>query len=147
MPFISTERVAEIRAELRRALPEFKFSVRRKHYSCVDVVILRGPVDMMQGAQADYVNINHFYIAEHYKDRPEIMEVLLRVKEIIATGCKTESIDSDYGHIPTFYMDLTIGDWEKPYIRTTPVNEVLNEMADKYAEQNQIAEEYELHYT
>jgi hypothetical protein len=45
MPYISTEKVAQIRKMLKASHPEFKFSVTRDTYSGVNVRILSGPVD------------------------------------------------------------------------------------------------------
>jgi hypothetical protein len=35
-------------------------------------------------------------------------------------GKKEESFDGDYGSIPTFYVNLRIGDWDKPFKYVKP---------------------------
>ena len=43
MAFISAEDVKHIRNELKKELPQYKFSVVRDHHSSVDISLMKGP--------------------------------------------------------------------------------------------------------
>ena len=116
MPYITTERVKEIRTQIKKEFPKFKFSITKRHHSSVDVTILSGPIEMIT---KDFKNrndgVNHFYIKENYESTPEIRDVLLHIYAIMNEGNGTESQDGDYGRIPNFYTGISIGQWNKPY--------------------------------
>lgn len=116
MPHISTERVAEIRKQIKAQFPNFKISVTCRNYSTVCIAIIEAPFNMLIDASKKYEDVNHFYIAEHYADYPQIKEVLLQLYQIANSGNGTECEDGDYGTIPNFYVDINIGSWDKPFI-------------------------------
>ena len=111
MPFIETSQVAEIRNQLKKELPEFKLSVTREHYSCVNVSIMSGPVKFRK----DYEQINHFYIDDNYKDDPTARDILTKIKDITMKNERTMFIDGDYGAVPNYYVHISVGKWDKPY--------------------------------
>lgn len=112
MPFIEVSQVAQIRNELKKQLPAFKFSVTREHYTCLNVCILSGPIAFTK----PFEQINNYYIKDNYKDNPAIMQVLLKVNEICSKDEKIEFNDADYGSVPNFYVHISIGKWDKPYL-------------------------------
>jgi hypothetical protein len=114
MPFISTEEVSKKRAEIKKAFPNFKFSITKEHHSLIDVAIIEGPLDMNLGSR-DYESVKQYNIAENYSDRPEVRDMLLKLYSIVNEGNYTVTEDSDYGSIPKFYVELSIGKWNKPY--------------------------------
>lgn len=109
MPYITTERVKEIRNEIKKALPEYKFSIRCRDYSSVDISIVSGPLDF----GTEYSQVNHYYIKDHYQGEAE--RVLLVIKQIASAGVYTEVVDGDYGSVPSHYVNISIGQWDKPY--------------------------------
>jgi len=113
MPYISTEAVKEKRKAIRAALPEYKVSVRRRDGSSVDVVIVEGPVDAPDGKT--YTQVNRHYIDRHYADHPEWLRVLKTVKTIASSGMSGGFEDSDYGYVPGHYVNINIGEWDRPY--------------------------------
>jgi len=126
MPYITTDHVARIRKEIKTAFPDFKFSIRREHHSSVRITILSAPIQLLVGLrdirtneieypQRGYTTVNHFYVKEHYKDHPEVRDVLLKIVDIMMKENKEESYDSDYGYIPEYYCHLQIGEWNKPF--------------------------------
>lgn len=119
MPYISPETVKEKRKLIRKSFPDFKISVRGSNYSSIDVSILEGPVNMLEGSTDTYEQVNHFYIDDHYKDTPKVRKVLKKIYEIINSGNGTECYDGDYGRIPNFYTHISIGQWNKPYVVTS----------------------------
>lgn len=112
MPFISSDNVKAIRTELKATFPELKFSVTRKHHNSVDIKILTGNLpEIPEG----YNQVNQYHIPEHYKDQPEWKDVLIKVDEIAERKNGVLVVDSDYGTVPNYYVDISIGEWDKPY--------------------------------
>ena len=115
MGYISKEQVAEKRKQLKAALPQFKLSVTNKDYSKIQVAIMEGPIALTE-KESGYEQVNHFWIDSHYEDQTEIKEVLNTINNIIKTGQKEVVYDGDYGSIPNFYVGISIGKWDKPYV-------------------------------
>jgi hypothetical protein len=63
-----------------------------------------------------YEQINQYWYKDHYEDYPEKVEFLDKIIEIVNEGNGTESYDGDYGTIPNFYVNVSIGNWNKPYV-------------------------------
>jgi hypothetical protein len=67
MAYIEKERVAEIRTELKKLFPTFKFSVTRQNYSSVNIKIMKGDIDFFDDAmRADGTN--------HYGDSRKLSD-------------------------------------------------------------------------
>lgn len=116
MPYISSEEVKAKRERIKKEFPGFKFSITRKHHSSINVNILEAPINLLTNKEGrTHEQINHFYIEEHYKDNPEIKNVLLKIYNIMSEGVRIISEDGDYGSIPNFYTNISIGTWEKPF--------------------------------
>ena len=109
MPYIATEQVKEIRNELKRQFPEIKFSVSRQDSSMVCVALMESPYKW----NADHHQINEFYL----EDYPNA-DVLKRICKIVRNGQRTLVYDQDYGAVPTYYISLTVGKWDKPHVQT-----------------------------
>ena len=107
----STERVKEIRNQLKSEFPEIKFSVTKKDWNGVNVSIVKSPYDL---TQENYEQVNHYHIANFYEGKKK--EILLRVKEIANQGVNYRET-GDYGTQPDFYVSINIGQWNKPYIQ------------------------------
>jgi len=111
MPYISTDQVKEIRQALKAKFPKFKFSVRRDNGTSVRVAIMKGPLLEPDGSQS----VNQYHIDSQWADRPEWCEFLKGVKDIVAMNRKIMYHDYDYGDIPNYYYDITIGKWDQKY--------------------------------
>jgi len=115
MPHISSEDVKTRRNLIRKEFPRFKFSITRGHYSSINVDILEAPFNMLTNKDGrTYEQVNHYYIGEHYKDFPQVKEVLEKIYSIMSSGNHIIAEDGDYGSIPAFYTNISIGTWEKP---------------------------------
>ncbi|UII80026.1 LPD29 domain-containing protein [Flagellimonas sp. CMM7] len=116
MPYITTEQVKEKRILIKKALPEYKFSIRREHGTSIDISILEGPINLMDGSEhRSYVQVNQFYIKDHYADRPEIAKVLQTVYQIASSEQRELVYDGDYGSVPNYYVSINIGQWNRPF--------------------------------
>lgn len=114
MPYIASEKVAEIRNEIKKQFPDFKFSITHQHYSTVVVSLMAGPIEFAE----THRQLNPFHIEAHWKDEPDKMTMFLSIVDIIKkignhNPCIVE--DGDYGRVPSFYYDINIGRWDKPY--------------------------------
>jgi hypothetical protein len=109
MPYIDKNQVAEIRKELKSKFPEFKFSVTRSDYSGVRIVILSGNIDF----NFTYRHINQYHIDSTYTGAAKrFLTLILNY----ATKDQYELVnDADYGSVPNFYVDINVGDWDRPY--------------------------------
>lgn len=135
MAYISKERVAEIRAELKAAFPGVKFSVRRENGTTVCVSIMAGNVDFFDDAmrpdgtnnfgdsykldayakERRYTQVNEYWIEENWCG--EALEMLKKIKEIVCVGHYDRNagdMGADYPNM-TFFVDIRIGAWNKPY--------------------------------
>ena len=116
MPFISTESVKEIRNELKNKFPDIKFSVIKEHYSSIIVALMESKNPDLASLNGQYEQVNHYYIKDNYKDQPKIRDILLKINNIVSRNNYTVSVDSDYGNIPNFYINIHIGRWDKPFV-------------------------------
>lgn len=110
MPYIKTEEVKQIRNDIKKALPDFKFSITRESYSSVNIVIVGGPIDL------ENQQINHYYYKETLKNT-ELLKVVETIMNCIHNVKPEKIIDSggDYGNIPNFYIHISVGRYDKPY--------------------------------
>ncbi len=117
MPYITTEQVKTIRAALKKHFPFVKMSIRKQHCSTVCVTILQSTIDFGLTEQHNHQQVNPFWIEKNYEHLPEARDFLLKLKETIESAheCREVSYDYDYGSIPNYYIDIDIGQWDKPY--------------------------------
>ena len=114
MPYLPVDSVKKMRNELKKRFPEYKMSVRSENYTSVHVTFRSGPIQLMNDPSKKYEPVNHFYINEHYSGESE--KVLEGVYNIVNGGNGIEVMDGDYGAVPNWYVRISIGDWERPYI-------------------------------
>jgi len=114
MPFITKEEIAKRRKAIKAALPGFKVSVRTMDHCGIAVTIQEGPISMPVDSRG-YEQVNPYYYKEHYKQNPEVVRVLDQVMAIAASDQEESFYDGDYGSVPNFYVQLSIGNWDRPY--------------------------------
>lgn len=123
MPYITKEQVTAKRAAIKKALPEYKFSITTENYSGIKVAIMAGPVDF----GTEYTQLNQYrdYREERYnsatgeyESNPLIADVMEVIMPILNEGMGEGFQDSDYGHVPDYYTWVHIGKWDKPYVCT-----------------------------
>ena len=125
MAYISTLEIRQIRKELKKEFPEYKFSVRNQHHSSVAVSVLKGPAQFhtdMQGESS--MHVNEYHIERNWGS--ENSAILNKMVEIIKTApgraeggrewFDKSDYQSDYFHT-AFYISLWIGKWDQPYLR------------------------------
>jgi len=103
MPYISTDSVKAIRNELKIKIPEAKLTIRREHHMKVIATLKAAPYDFNP---TDYVNV--YYIKERYDVvKAELLERIINCLNMFQGEAHE---DSDYGWIPTYYIDIVISD-------------------------------------
>jgi hypothetical protein len=112
MAYINAQETAQIRNALKAAFPTIKFSVRKEHSMALHVAVLKGNLDLQDG------QINQYYLDD--TSHPEFWKQVL---DIIKNGSDRKWFDesdsmTDYFHI-AFYINMRVGEWNKPYINTT----------------------------
>lgn len=116
MPYLDKNYTKQVRQELKKRFPDFKFSVRTRDHMALDVTVLNGPLDLLEADSRGYENVNQYYVDDHYEDSPEKRDFL---KEVLSIMTKEHNscvfTDGDYGNIPNFYVDLSIGKWDRSY--------------------------------
>jgi len=120
MAYITSEKVAEMRKEIKKVYPSkdgWKFSIRRLHGYEIAVDILASPVQMtLKG----YEQVNHYYIDKHYEDALRVKKVLNKIYSIISKGNYDKSdVMTDYFNVG-WYMSINIGRWDRPFIHVKP---------------------------
>jgi hypothetical protein len=116
MPFISTEDVKAKREQLKKEFPKYKFSITKENYSSISISILSGPVDLLPNKEKKYESVNQYYIDDNYKNNKFTRDLLNKIYDIANSKNYTVTEDADYGSVPKFYVNITIGKWNKPYL-------------------------------
>lgn len=109
MPFISKEEVKEIRNELKKELPNIKFSVRKLHDMEVNITLVKGDIDFGTNRE----QVNQYHLENHWDG--ERYEVLKKVNDIASKNKHEVVWDGDYGSVPNYYVHIQIGRFDKPY--------------------------------
>lgn len=112
MAYIDSNTVKEMRNAIKKAYPAFEFSVTTKNSMKVQVCILQGPVDFKEVVTP--INA-HFNRTENCARAKKMIADIKEIIDIIEPG-KEVSFDGDYGSIPSYYVDVQVGKWDKPYI-------------------------------
>jgi len=113
MPYITSEKVKEIRTKIKKELPEFKFSITRQHHSSIRIVILSGPIDFGD----EYIQVNHYCYENSFSEYPKAVEVFKKILSILEEKEPEREIvyDADYGSVPNYYKSIHVGKWDKKY--------------------------------
>jgi hypothetical protein len=112
MAYINAQETAQIRNALKAAFPTIKFSVRKQDSMALHVAVLKGNLDLVDG------QINQYYLDD--TSHPEFWKQVLDINKNGSDRKWFDESDSmtDYFHI-AFYINLRVGEWNKPYINTT----------------------------
>lgn len=129
MAYINAQDVNSIRVALKAEFPEFKFSVRNRHHSSVQITIVSGPVDFGKEVYTHgdgYCQVNSYHTERFYGKHAKFLD---RIDEIAKTapgkaGGKVYFNETDaqvdYFHV-AYYVNIHIGAWDKPYVLTEAV--------------------------
>ena len=136
MAYISTEEVKAVRVALKDSFKnKIKFSVRREHYSSLNVSIVSGEINFFDGSLDSedrhnpnapinkfdgYEQINEYY-PENYGKHSELFKKIVEIMKTAPANVKGGRAWYDNSDAMTDYFDtayythLNIGKWDKPY--------------------------------
>lgn len=124
MAYMNQEQKARIAARLKEVMPkDWKYSLAVRHHSTIVLNIRSAPVDLIghitknnlernpldgwaatQSELRTYWDVNHYHLEHQFKG--ELLEVFKAIVEALNNG--------NWDH----YVDLNIGQWDKPFINT-----------------------------
>ena len=136
MAYISTDEVKAVRVALKeRFKNKLKFSVRREHYSSLNVSIVSGEINFFDGSldRKDswnkeapshkfdgYEQINEYY-PENYGKHSELFKNIVEIMKTAPANVKGGRAWYDNSDAMTDYFDtayythINVGKWDKPY--------------------------------
>lgn len=118
MAHITSSEVKAARMALRKAFPNFKFSVRGGGTLAINISILTSPLDMTKDLHGyGYATINDYYLSNY--EHEEVYRQILKVaKDAIAEAGNpyfdNSDIQTDYFHC-AYYCHLNVGEWDRHY--------------------------------
>jgi len=122
MAYVTSQQIKQTREALKIAFPDFKFMVRKSHAgsTSINVSIMSGPLDFdsPKGGRT----VNQYHVGMHYE--PHVIPLLEAVIKVIKFGSERQWYDrsdamTDYFDT-AFYLDVEMGRWGKPYVKTDP---------------------------
>jgi hypothetical protein len=125
MAYISALEVKEIRKELKKEFPTYKFSVRKQQHS-VAVNLLSSDIDLQrefQNPNESYEGINQYWLDDQWS--APVAKVFKKMLQIIKTAPAKavggeewfDDSDSSTDYFNTaFYIEMSVGEWDKPYV-------------------------------
>jgi hypothetical protein len=114
MAYIKPEQVKSIRDQIKKAYPNYKWSVTRRHHSTVVIILQESdlPVDT-------HMQVNQYYLKESEKLTTKgklIFQHILEICNSVESCYDRNAGDpyADYGD-SSYFIDLDIGQWDKPH--------------------------------
>ena len=121
MAYITAAEIKVIRDELKATFPSnqgWKFSVRGRDHSVVDVTVLSAPINLMKGSERKHSQVNHYWINDHYEGATRA--ILNLIDDIITRKHWDKSdIQTDYFHT-AFYYHINVGSYNRDFEYLTP---------------------------
>lgn len=132
MAYMNQEKKKIIKEELKKVVPEnWKFSLSVLHQSKIVFKLKSADVDILQNIAENIDSENHysldkgyFDINPYYLDRQfsgEVLENMEKIKKALyVINHDNSDIMTDYFDVG-YYVDMCIGDYDKPFVFTPPV--------------------------
>lgn len=135
MAYITAGEVKEIRNELKRVFPKYKFKVNKSSGSCssVSVSVMAGPAafddDVFREGDRGYAQINHYHLYQYGKFQKffETINKIIRIAPGKAVGGREfyDNSDAMTDYFDTaFYYNINVGTWSQPYVQKARTNMV-----------------------
>ena len=107
-----TERVAEIRRELKAQFPELKLSITKGNYNGANITIFEAPADYnLDPDNRGSFSINHYHFDFYDGKAREIFEAIFAIASKGVRYYET----GDYGFQPSFYIDISVGRYDREF--------------------------------
>lgn len=115
MAYITKDEVKNVREQLKKAFPKFKFSVSGGNSSSLNVAIMSGPEDFSEVlGRWKYTDLNQYHLYQ-YGRFEKLFEKIIKVMKSQNWFDDSDSM-TDYFHT-AYYLHLSIGKWNKPYVQ------------------------------
>lgn len=116
MAYVSQEMKAKLAPTIKGILKKYgmKGSIAVRHHSTLVVNLKQGPIDFGQDEHRGYIQVNEYWIHEHYEGvaRDFLTELLEAMKG--PDYFNEDDAMTDYFH-RSHYTDINVGKWDKPY--------------------------------
>ena len=119
MAYVSQQLKKELAPSIKKVLKKYKMkgSIGVRHGSTLVLNVKSGPLDLIGNVkrefERDYIQVNEYYIEDHYTDKSK--DFLVEVRDAMNNGNFNKSdLMTDYHHVG-WYIDINIGKWNKPY--------------------------------
>ena len=118
MAYMNQERKAVLAPAIKAVLKKYgmKGSIAVRHHSSLVVNVKSGAIDFGEYSHGDgYIQVNTYWIDSHYTGKAKAF-----LNELLAAMKGTMYYDNSDAQIDYFdtayYMDINIGNWNKPYM-------------------------------
>jgi len=133
MAFMSQEKKAQLSPAIKAVLKKYgmKGTIGVRHYSTLVVTVSQGPLDIIGNMyeiakqrpdnfysrdnlpKPTHLQVNEHWIGDHYSGK--VKDFLIALKDAMDVGNHDRSdTQSDYFDVG-WYMDISIGKWDKPF--------------------------------
>jgi hypothetical protein len=116
MAYMNQDKKAKIAAKMKPVLKKYnlKGSLSVHNHSSITLTIKSGPIDF----GGDYVQVNQYWLDDHYKDKPQALAALKEIKEAMLAADYYDRSDAQVDYFDTaYYYNINVGRWNKPYER------------------------------
>lgn len=114
MAYMNQDKKAKIAAKMKPVLRKYglKGSLSVHNHSSITLTIKSGPIDF----GGDHVQVNPYWLDDHYKDRPKALAALKEIKEAMLAADYYDRSDAQVDYFDTaYYYNINVGRWNKPY--------------------------------
>ena len=125
MAYVTSEMTKAVRVALKEQMPGWKIRVAKNdHSSGIYMTIDAAPYDLKdefdeRHSEYGYMNINRYYVEDykHAEDYKKILDIMLKATASVGRSFYDNSnVQTDYFDT-AYYFYLSIGSYEKPYIK------------------------------
>lgn len=137
MAYMNQEKKQRLATEIKKVVPkDWKYSLRVRNHSTLVMTVTQAPVDVVGIARASHearndrirpeydpyqggnVDVNPYHYERQFSADPKFAETLGNILGAMNVGNHDRSdIQTDYFDVG-WYVEVTFGKWDKPFINT-----------------------------
>jgi hypothetical protein len=114
MAYMNQEKKAIISAAVKPILKKhgLKGSLSVRNHSSITLTLKSGKIDFGD----KYSQVNHYWLDDHYADRPDALAALKELKEAMMSAGYYDNSDAMVDYFDTaYYYSIHVGKWDKDY--------------------------------
>jgi ABC-type proline/glycine betaine transport system substrate-binding protein len=115
MAYMNQEKKAVIASAMKPVLKKYglKATLSVQNHSGITLNIKSGPIDF----GGDRIQVNHYWLDDHYKDRPKALAALKEIKKALMAAGYYDNSDAMTDYFDTaYYYYINVGKWNKPHV-------------------------------